>query len=237
MTEIKKELEAIHSIKSKGAGDEEEFVLGQHYPPGVVGMKQLVKCWEYNLKENKRLQKEADGMNKPLCDEIDELIYDNDLLKEELTESIAFWEGKNEDKKDTIKKLKKEIEELRLQAFGVNCNMTGEGIILKPPTREDYIVMVDELKEENKELKENLGYSEDNVKELTHERYERYGLEEENAELKKELLKYTKGWVEKNDKGKITKKHHSYEKLQGLYDKYSPHRNKGMKPFQLLDDD
>ena len=112
MTEIKKELEAIHSIKSKGVGDEEEFVLGQHYPPGVIGMKELVKCWEYHLKENKRLQKEADGMNKPLCDKIDELIYDNDILKEEI-----------------------------------------------------------------KELKENLGYSEDNVKELTHERYERYGLE------------------------------------------------------------
>ena len=106
MTEIKKELEAIHSIKSKGAGDEEEFVLGQHYPPGVVGMKELVKCWEYHLKENK--------------------------------------------------KLKEENKELRLQAFGVNCNMTGEGIILKPPTREDYIVMVDELKEENKELHEDL---------------------------------------------------------------------------------
>jgi chromosome segregation ATPase len=237
MTEIKKELEAIHSIKSKGAGDEEEFVLGQHYPPGVIGMKELVKCWEYHLKENK--------------------------------------------------KLKEENKELRLQAFGVNCNMTGEGIILKPPTRENYIVMLDELKEEIEELKEeieelkeDIETSEDNVMNLTKERDEYFGeteelkeenkqlknianndkeemyaslkdlqeenkfywesmekLKEENAELKKELLKYTKGWVEKNDKGKITKRHHSYKRLQELYDKYSPHRNKGMREFQLLDDD
>lgn len=177
MTEIKKELEAIHSIKSKGAGDEEEFVLGQHYPPGVVGMKELVKCWEYHLKENK--------------------------------------------------KLKEENKELRLQAFGVNCNMTGEGIILKPPTREDYIVMVDELKEENKELHEELRDWRVNFKEE----------KEERIKLSRELLKYTKGWVEKDDKGKITKRHHSYKRLQELYDKYSPHRNKIMKEFQLVDDD
>jgi regulator of replication initiation timing len=195
MTEIKKELEAIHSIKSTGAGDEEEFVLGQHYPPGVIGMKELVKCWEYHLKENK--------------------------------------------------KLKEENKELRLQAFGVNCNMTGEGIILKPPTREDYIVMIDELKEENKELK-NIGNNDKeemyaSLEDLQEENKFYWEsmekLKEENAELKEELLKYTKGWVEKDDKGKITKRHHSYKRLQELYDKYSPHRNKIMKEFQLVDDD
>jgi len=188
MTEIKKELEAIHSIKSKGAGDEEEFVLGQHYPPGVIGMKQLVKCWEYHLKENKRLQKEADGMNKPLCDKIDELIYDNDILKEEIKEL-----NKKKGVKWSREFAMPLIEELK----------------------EDLVSAMEEIKEWRVNFKEE---------------------KEERIKLSRELLKYTKGWVEKNDKGKITKKHHSYKRLQELYDKYSPHRNK-MREFQLLDDD
>ena len=43
INKLKKEIEHIHSIKSKGAGEKEELVLGQHYPPGVIGMKNLKK--------------------------------------------------------------------------------------------------------------------------------------------------------------------------------------------------
>jgi regulator of replication initiation timing len=133
-----------------------------------------------------------------------------------------------------IKSLKEEIEELKEH---IECEEDGYPCSNWFSDKLDFHIKYHftneggEYYENLKDLKEKPYCLDD----LIYGSFER--IKEENAELKKELLKYTKGWVEKNDKGKITKKHHSYERLQELYDKYSPHRNKGMREFQLLDDD
>jgi len=136
--------------------------------------------------------------------------------------------------------------------FHIKYHFTNEGgeyyealkdLKEKPRCLDDLIYgSFERLQEEFKEKEETFKYQSDMEKQCHNDDIDKKQqvmdeLKEENKELKKELLKYTKGWVEKNDKGKITKKHHSYKRLQELYDKYSPHRNKGMKPFQLLDDD
>jgi len=45
--ELKTEIVAFHSIKSN-----DEIVLGQTYPPGLVGMKTLVEAWRYYMDEH-----------------------------------------------------------------------------------------------------------------------------------------------------------------------------------------
>jgi len=90
--------------------------------------------------------------------------------------------------------LQEENEELRLQAFGVNGNNTGEGLILKPPTRKDYIFMLGELKVENKELEEKNKELEERVEELEeHIRSElTKNMETETKPKKKKTIKKKK---------------------------------------------
>jgi len=66
---LKEELSGYHQIKSKAILEEEEIVLGQHYPPGIIGMKNLVECWEYNLgyrKKYEELKEENEELKKQI---------------------------------------------------------------------------------------------------------------------------------------------------------------------------
>jgi hypothetical protein len=57
--------------------------------------------------------------------------------------------------------LKKENKELKLNLYGVNDNRTDSGIILKPPTRQDYISEIEGLKEEIKKIEDIVSWTKD----------------------------------------------------------------------------
>ena len=161
----------------------------------------------YDEKWIKELQEE----NKKLTNEIDKK-----------DESIAFWEGKSEDKKDIIKKLKKEIEELkkeRQESMTIlqEANSDIIGDIKKGLTKEKLKKENKELKEENKKLEEGMnimgslqqGIDIDNKK-----------LKEENKKLKKRAMPF--GWTEESCKNWIEENKELKEENEALLDNNVP---------------
>ena len=211
MSEYAKMTPAERAIK-EGYGDEDN--------PAYCDMNG--KCFEY----------EEDAKY------VDKIIKENEELKDFSLKVHNFAHGTDWDDKDIVsamdfdsiiekiqkdeKELKKENEELRVQAFGVNCNMTGEGIILKPPTREDYIAMIDELKEEISELKSQLEWNIHEVARYSVAVEEEYVLKEKYEELKEENEKKDESiafWEGKSEdkKDTIKKLKKENEELYGNY--------------------
>jgi DNA repair exonuclease SbcCD ATPase subunit len=76
--------------------------------------------------------------------------YEKDItkLKEENKKQLEGWAKDNSEFNKLIDELKEENKEVRLQLYGVNNNQSDNGMILKPPTRDDYRYEIAELKEE-----------------------------------------------------------------------------------------
>ena len=97
--ELKTEIVAFHSIKSN-----DEIVLGQTYPPGLVGMKTLVEAWRYYM--DKHIANQSGGATPA------ELI----ALNEEITTLKA--EIKELKKPKSYRDFQKKCKELGLTATG-----------------------------------------------------------------------------------------------------------------------
>jgi len=93
--ELKEELSGYHQIKSsREVEGDENIVLGQIYPPGIVGMKNLVECWDFQQKENEELKKEIEGFKnggvfKDITQENEKLKKEIEKLKEKSSSSTA----------------------------------------------------------------------------------------------------------------------------------------------------
>tara|TARA_Y100001937_G_scaffold127454_1_gene199767 strand:+ start:2001 stop:2525 length:525 start_codon:yes stop_codon:yes gene_type:complete len=167
INKLKKEIEHIHSIKSKGAGEKEELVLGQHYPPGVIGMKNLVKCWEYNLGYRKKYEILKDELEvaSSIADLTNATNQENNKLREEnkkLEKEIKDWRVNFNEERQEHKKLKDEIDTT------FECTGYGDDIIQDGYTKLDAIhewatgacecfrEEIERLEEENKKLKDKV---------------------------------------------------------------------------------
>tara|TARA_R100000657_G_C4683522_1_gene135017 strand:- start:1179 stop:2894 length:1716 start_codon:yes stop_codon:yes gene_type:complete len=210
---FKEQLEAIHSVRSKGANKEkEEFVLGQHYPPGVIGMKNLVECWEHNLgyreKYDKLLLKETKTHNENVS-----LQSKVDHLTSEVISLVKKVQDR-EYKGYTCKDIKKFLEKVEKKEAECNDLMVSKrkAILEKVKALEEVDKLKREIEQSHEILKEAnsdiLGdikkgltkeQLKEQIKELEHQNYclrqnaKGYGAEEvdeyreEIKELKEEI--------------------------------------------------
>ena len=215
--------ESIHSVKSKGAGEEEEFVLGQHYPPGIVGMKNLVECWEYNIGYRKKYEKLQEE-NKKLNEEVGGLTAENDRLDTMATDSA-----------NEVKKLKEDVflnraikEVARLKEENKEQE---EQLLSLMSLRSKDSEKLATLHNEKEELKEKLSNTMMDTGRLAETIWEK---DEENKKLKEKTVEHLgmaetlhDAVVEENEK---LKKHN--EKLLEEYEEVCEERNARMNKEQ-----